>query len=105
MRMLRGALAAAVVGSFSTPVSAEEADVHFGDVPLSRLALTDTVTGQGAAVIEGPGGQAELVHEGDLLGLERIRVLRVGRGCLALAADKDAGPALLCVNEPSAPRS
>lgn len=102
---LRGAWAAAAVGLFAAPAVAEAPDAHFGEVPFARLVLTDTVSGQRAAVVEGPGGQAELVHEGDVLGSEAIRVLRVGRGCVALSADGDAGPALLCVNEPSAPRS
>jgi len=104
-RNLRGTLVAAAVGLFAAPAGAGDGEAHFGEVPFARLVLTDTVSGRHAAVIEGPDGLAELVHEGDLIGLEGIRVLRVDRGCVALGAGGDAGPALLCVNEPAAPRS
>ena len=58
----------------------------------------------GTALVEGPEGQEALVHAGDLLGKESLKVLSVGRGCLSLE-NADHLPAKLCVDEGGGPRS
>ncbi|MHB8872684.1 MAG: hypothetical protein ACYC8T_03260 [Myxococcaceae bacterium] len=99
------AVAAMAVGLIALPAAAEAPLTHFPDVPFARLTLVDTVSARGAAVVEGPDGQAEIVNAGDLLGREAVKVLRIGRGCVSLSSEGSAGPTLLCVDEPSAPRS
>ncbi len=85
------------------PALADEVAHHFSDVPVSQLFLLDTsMRSLPTAVIESRDGQAAVVREGELIGKERVRILKVMRRCLALDGRR---PQLLCVEQANAPRS
>ncbi len=96
---------AALAAALPVAARADEPLRHFADVSVAELVLVDTVSARHGGVVEGPDGQAEVVLEGETLGKEGLRVRRIGRGCLELAGEVAGAATVLCVDEPSAPRS
>ncbi|MFZ5468443.1 MAG: hypothetical protein ACOZIN_03305 [Myxococcota bacterium] len=101
--VVRAALASFILSSAAA--WAEEEPHHFADRPIATLSLVQTVVDRGAAMVEAKDGSAVIIHEGELLGREAVKVLEVGRGCLSLLAPGTEAPALLCIDERSFPQS
>lgn len=85
------------------PALADQVAHHFSEVPLSELLLLDTsIRSVPTAIVESRDGQAAVVREGERIGKEGVRILKVMRGCLELDGARQK---LLCVEQADWPRS
>ncbi len=73
----------------------------FADVPVAKLQVTDTRSGQ--AVVESKEGEVVLVRAGDLLGAEGLKIDKVTRGCVTLSGQ--GAPFTLCADVPEVPQT
>ncbi len=100
---MNGLSAIAGAALLAAPVTLPPHTAHheFETTPIEKLRVVQT-RGE-VAFVEGEQGAMALVHVDDQIGLEGVKVVGIGRGCLLLTGD--GGQFSVCAEAPATPRS